>query len=140
MTPTRIMLLGGGLIARGAFVAFVDARRALPVPPVYVARALPGGYNAICLPPFGVFVRAEHAHNRALIEHEAAHWRQFRERGLVGWYAEMAAQYLFDGYDRAALEVEARVAAGEHPDCLYEYTACVRDGRATTVHAPRFRM
>ncbi len=71
-----------------------------------------------------VSVRARSAGNAHLLRHEAEHVRQFRERGLVGFFRVYLADYLrlrgrgwphWSAYRRIGLEVEAEWRA-RRPD------------------------
>jgi hypothetical protein len=105
--------------------------------PVFWVRRLPNGYNALTLPPIGVFIRAEHRENTALLDHETIHWQQYQREGLLPFlwkYGRAASQH---GYDGNPYEIEARHL--ETPYCQHQYTECVRTGQARTVYNPEFR-
>lgn len=68
------------------------------------------GFAGICLPPFGIYILAEHLHSQRLIRHEQAHWRQWQRMGTVRFYVTYAWQVLRYSYRNAPMEVEARAA------------------------------
>ena len=89
------------------------------------------------LPPFGILIKKEHRTNTALIDHELVHWKQFQRMGLLPFISTYVREQL-KGYDQNALEIEARYAESEY--CKTNYTQCVRNGSATTIHNPNFRI
>lgn len=97
-------------------------------------------YNGIALPPVGIFIKAEHQGNEALLKHELMHWRQYQRDGLIPFYAKYLANYFTVGYDRHPMEIEARQAAGESQHCIENYTLCIRTGTAKTAYNPNFRL
>lgn len=105
-------------------------------PSVIPMGALPFGFNAMTVPPVGVFVRKDQLHNQALLDHELVHWQQYRERGLFGFYTDYFNEMSAYGYDHMPMEREAR--ANETPYCQCNYTECVRSGIAKTVSNPKF--
>lgn len=105
--------------------------------PIIVVDELPGGFNALCVPPFGVFVKRDQEQNESLLEHELVHWQQFQQRGLLSFYSEYLQQWLTCGYDAMELEKEARFNECEF--CREHYSYCVRNGIAKTVYNPNFR-
>lgn len=133
---TKTVIAG---IAAVGLVALIlkDQKSRKSKPDLFLRASLPGNFNAITVPPIGIFVRADKAFNRALLEHELVHWQQYQRMGLVKYYATYLSQYLGDGYDRMAMELEAR--GRESAYCRENYTQCVRDGVARTVNNPRFR-
>ncbi len=71
------------------------------------------GFHGVTLPPFGVYVLAEHLGSQRLIRHEQAHWRQWQRMGTVRFYATYAWQVLRYGYRSAPMEIEARAAENQ---------------------------
>ncbi len=67
-------------------------------------------FKGITLPPFGVFLLAEHMGNQRLRLHEEEHWRQAQELGTIGFYARYVYYWLKFGYWASPLEVAAREA------------------------------
>ena len=108
-------------------------------PALFVRDSLPFGFNAITLPPIGVFVKKKHLGNKRLMIHELAHWQQYQRMGLIGFYYKYFSELAVDGYDGSGMEREARRAAGECDGCVNSYTDCVRNGFACTVNDPNFR-
>jgi len=68
------------------------------------------GFAGVCLPPFGIFILAEHMYSDRLIRHEQAHWQQWQRMGTVRYYATYVWQVLRYGYRNAPMEIEARAA------------------------------
>jgi hypothetical protein len=128
-----------GLLALVGAVCFLEynSKKINGPAPVFVADELPGNLNAMCVPPFGVFVKKGNEENEQLLQHEFIHWEQFRTRGLLPFYLEYVAQYLVNGYDAHPMEREARFNECEF--CQDNYTECVRQGLAKTVYNPSFR-
>lgn len=107
-------------------------------PPVYYKKKLLGNYNARTLPPFGIYIQEAHKGNAALLEHEKIHWQQYRRMGLIGFYLTYLYENAVYGYDCNSLEIEARANESEY--CRQNYTECVRNGIAKTIHNPQFRL
>lgn len=76
-------------------------------------RWLPFGIGAMTLPPLGVYLVRGRGSD-GLRCHELVHWRQYEERGLVGFYAGYVWEWLRAGcsYDRHPWEEEARRISG----------------------------
>jgi len=108
-------------------------------PRIIIRKKLSGNYNAKTIPPFGIYVTEANQHNQKLIDHELYHWRQYQQSGFIIFYIRYIYQSVFYGYDRMSIEVQARKASGESPECLNDYTNCVRQGRAATIFNPDFR-
>ena len=68
------------------------------------------GYAGICLPPFGIFILAEHLYSDRLIRHEREHWAQWQRMGTLRFYVTYAWGLLRQGYRNHPLEIEARAA------------------------------
>lgn len=100
---------------------------------IYYVKKLPYNYNAICIPPFGIFIKSDQASNRNLIIHELIHWEQYRKIGLLNYIY----YNLVSNYDNNILEIEARF--NENEFCKKNYTFCVRNGLAKTVYNKNFR-
>jgi hypothetical protein len=66
------------------------------------------GYRGICLPPFGIFILAEHMHQQALVRHEQCHWQQAQRMGVLRWAITYLWYNLRYGYRENPLEIEAR--------------------------------
>lgn len=118
-----------------ALLLFAAYRRRQDAP-VITLGALPFGFNAMTVPPVGIFVRRDQADNQRLLDHERIHWQQFQQRGLGGFYGDYLYQMAVHGYDHMPMEVEARVVEDDY--CKNNYTECVRSGQARTVHNQKF--
>jgi hypothetical protein len=69
---------------------------------------------AMTLPPLGILIRVGKDSER-LRRHELAHWRQYLDRSVVGYYVGYLAAWVRCGfsYQRHPWEIEAReLAAG----------------------------
>ena len=61
---------------------------------------------------YGIFIRADHWGNRALLLHELAHTAQYeRLKGIRPFLRQYLRECLAEGYPLAALELEASAAA-----------------------------
>jgi len=60
---------------------------------------------------FGIFVRAERAHEREILVHECAHVAQYEKLGVEGFLMQYVVQIFKNGYDNAPMEREAREVA-----------------------------
>lgn len=119
------------------FSIFSYYKRSLKEVPVYYVDYLPFGFNALALPPFGVFINKEHKYNKQLLAHELVHWKQFKENGLLLFLLRFLWYQINYGYDKNPFEIEARF--NESDFCKKNYTHCVRTGKAKTVYNPKFR-
>ena len=68
------------------------------------------GFAGITLPPFGVYILAEHLNDEALIRHEQAHWQQAQRMGAIKFYAVYLWLLARHGYQKHPMEIEARAA------------------------------
>lgn len=109
-------------------------------PRIIIRDRLPYNYNAQTIPPIGIFVKREHANNAKLLQHELIHWQQYQKTGAILFYLKYLSQKVMQGYDRMPMEVEPRIATGENPHCIYNYTQCVRNGQSATIHDAKFRL
>ena len=135
----KLMVIGLGLVGVGITALAIKNKKALESKPdLFIRDSLPGNFNALTLPPIGIFVRRDQAQNAALLNHELVHWKQYQQMGLLRYYATYAGQYFRDGYDKMAMELEAR--SNETTWCQENYTECVRRGMAATVNNPNFRV
>lgn len=130
-------VLGIGVIA-GVFAVYNMFQRRRKSIPVYIRKSLAGNYNARTIPPFGIYVKEGEQNNEALINHEKVHWKQYQEKGLIGFYSQYAKEIKEFGYDNMPMEIEARENETEH--CKHNYTQCVRAGESSTIYNPAFRM
>lgn len=124
-----------GVAAAGVYLAVRGERKKDPI--IHYVPHIPGGYNGICLPPWGLYIRDDQQGNAELIRHEMIHWQQYQRMGLLPYYYEYMRDYFIHGYDLHPMEQEAR--ANEDDYCRVNYTECVRTGRAKTASNPNFR-
>jgi len=68
------------------------------------------GFRGITLPPFGIYVLAEHIDSERLSRHEMAHWAQYERMGVVRFYVRYVWLTIRHGYRQNPMEVEARAA------------------------------
>jgi len=120
------------------FIAWWCRDRRINQPNIYYVKDVGNGFNARTVPPFGIFINESQKGNVALLEHELVHWNQYQELGLLGFYDQYLNEANQYGYDNIPMEVQARFLECEY--CRYNYTECVRNGWAITVHNPNFRM
>jgi len=108
-------------------------------PKVFYLNKLPKNFNAQSIPPFGIFVSKKEKDNQILLNHEKHHWKEYNKRGAILFYLKYFYQYLFYGYDKMPLEIEARKEVKETKFCQENYTECVRTNKAITVQNDKFR-
>lgn len=119
-------------------LAVYNDRQIRKDPPIYYVDDLPGGFNALTIPPIGIYIVNEAAGNVLLKEHELYHWAQYQRDGLLPfWNNYLCGSFLY-GYDGNPYEVEAR--HNECEFCKFNYTLCVQNGWANTVYNPDFRL
>ena len=107
--------------ARAVGVAFPEHVRLLPVERVPFPRwagalaKLAGAHaaqTAGLTARYGIFIRADHWGNRALLLHELAHTAQYeRLNGIRPFLKQYLQECLTEGYPVAALELDAAAAA-----------------------------
>lgn len=68
------------------------------------------GYWGITLPPFGIYLLAEHSLSERLQRHELAHWEQAKRMGTFKFYAVYLWYLVRHGYAKHPMELEARAA------------------------------
>ena len=107
-------------------------------PIIYVGTT--GNYNAKTIPPFGILINNNNINNKKLLAHELYHWQQYQQTGAILFYLNYAFEMATLGYDTMPMEINARIAAGEFPHCINQYTQCVRNGTAATVANTNFRI
>lgn len=138
MATKKQVWVGVGIAAVAALTLYsVGARKKKPN--LYVKDWLPFGFNAMAIPPIGVFVKREHANNPRLLTHELQHWKQYQQRGLLPFYVGYGLEALVWGYDGMPMERECRAAAGDDEWTQWNYTEAVRTGRAVSIYNPEFR-
>jgi hypothetical protein len=106
-------------------------------PKVFITEKLPFSYNALTVPPVGIFITRDNVNNKALLDHERIHWQQYQHMGLIGYYYRYIGGALVHGYDRHPMELQARGNESEY--CQNNYTECVRSGAANTIQNKNFR-
>lgn len=121
-----------------AFIIYNAIQRNRKSIPVFYRKNLHKNYNARTIPPFGIFIKESEKDNSALLEHEKVHWEQYRTNGLLPFYSRYISEMKKHGYDKMPMEKEARKNESEH--CRENYSECVRNGFASTVHNPQFRI
>ncbi len=132
----RNSLIGVGVIGLIAlWLRNEEARKG--VPKIYYRTKPVSSYNAQTLPPFGIFINADQAKNKALLQHELIHWKQYQKMGLLRYYTQYIREFNKHGYDRMPMETAARI--NETPLCKKNYTQCVQAGVSKTVFNPMFR-
>ena len=125
-----------GILGMAAFMIY-NAWKKNKNPSIYITNKLPKNFNATTIPPFGIYINESEKDNQALIKHELIHWKQYQEKGLLHYYLDYFRQLKKFGYDKMPMEEDAR--KNENGFCKENYTECVRDGTAKTVHNPDFR-
>lgn len=106
---------------------------------VFYVNNLWNNYNAVTVPPFGIFILKSEKGNCALLQHELIHWRQYQQEGLLPFIYNYYRENQMSGYENNKYEIEARIESGELPECIYNYSECVRCGNSITVYNPKFR-
>ena len=127
----------GGIIGTLAFIIYTMKQRKNDNPKIFYRKKLVNNYNGYIVAPFGVFMKESEKENKALIEHELIHWKQFQREGLIPFLVNYSKEASQKGYDKNPYEKEARTA--EDGYCKENYTECVRNGTAKTVYNPNFR-
>lgn len=125
------------IIALIIIILYIAFQRTRKDTPIFYRKKMLGNYNARTIPPFGIYVLESQRNNSALLNHERIHWKQFKEKGLLGFYIDYANQLAKHGYDAMPMEIEARVNESDY--CRENYTDCVRNGLSNTVYNPTFR-
>jgi len=135
MKTQHIFGIIGSLVAGAIIYNAIQRRRVTP--PIFLRKSLAKNYNARTIPPFGIYIKESEKDNKALLEHELVHWKQYREKGLINYYSEYLKQMKQYGYDKMPMEKEARKNETEY--CKENYTECVRTGQSQTIFNPNFR-
>ncbi len=125
------------IIGLGALWLYSEAQRRSVLPNIWYVDYIPFGYNALFIPPFGIFVHTSQANNKEILLHELVHWKQFKKEGLFKFLLGFTQENAKNGYDGNKYEIEARFSESDF--CQSNYTYCVRNGLANTVHNPNFR-
>ena len=129
-------IIGVGAVSTILFGLYVNHQIKRDDVPVFLLNPN-SKYNAITIPPFGIFIKKEHRDNENLLNHEIMHWEQFRKLGLIKFYSNYIEEFKKLGYDDMPMEIEARF--NESPYCKLNYTECVRKGFAKTICDENFR-
>jgi hypothetical protein len=132
---TKLLIAGAGL-----FFIYNEMQKRNCNPKVFYVDFIPGNHTACVVPPFGILIKKDEKGNKALLAHEKVHWQQYQREGLFPFVINYWKQHFKVGYDLNPYEIEARLKSGEVPCCIADYTNCVREGRAVTVHNPNFKL
>ena len=136
MSKSKGLWLGAGIVGVGLLTIYSMNQRKKK-PNLIIRDSLPFGFNAMTIPPIGIFVNRCNVDNKKLLCHELMHWKQYQDRGLIPFYVGYAIQKIRYGYDRMPMERECRV--GENDYARDNYTDAVRSGHAETIYNPDFR-
>lgn len=128
----KILIIGGILL-----VDYLIAQ--CNKPRIFVRKKLPNNYNAMTIPPFGIFISENEKDNEKLIAHEKIHWEQYKKTGAILFSLKYLYQKMRYGYDKMPMEIEARKKLNESDFCQENYTQCVRNGQSVTVQNTLFR-
>lgn len=137
MNKAGKILATGGAIGLIAFLLYNTKQKNRNNAPVFYKKDFVKNYNARTIPPVGIFIKESEKENKALLEHEKVHWKQYQKRGLIKFYTDYYSQLKKYGYDKMPMETEARYNESEY--CKKNYTECVRNDKANTVFNPNFR-
>lgn len=133
MQVKKVIAIGSVLLA----VHLILRAQRKKEPAIRYVEKVPFGFNALTLPPAGIYIEKVQEGNEALLQHELIHWKQYQRMGLLPYYINYAYGMTVQGYDRHPMEIEARANESEY--CRLNYTECVRNGSALTVRDPNFR-
>lgn len=135
MNTKKILVSISALLLADYLIAQFNSK-----PRIFTRKMLNNNYNAVTIPPFGVFITEDQKDNLQLIQHELVHWEQYRKTGAIIFFLRYFLQKSLYGYDKMPLEIEARKEVGESNFCLENYTECVRNCDSKTVCNPEFRL
>lgn len=62
----------------------------------------------MCIPPIGIFILKKHKGDKKILTHDLTHWRQYNKHGFLEFYLKYLFEYIFIGYDKMPMEMEAR--------------------------------
>ena len=62
----------------------------------------------MCIPPFGIFILKKHKGNKKILQHDLIHWKQYQKQGFLDFYLRYLIEFIFIGYDKMPMEMEAR--------------------------------
>ncbi len=109
-----ILIITGSILLLLLIYSFIKRKGS---PKIYLVSGPGGrGFNAITLPPFGIFLDKNRTQPPNVILHESTHWKQYQEQGLLGFYLGYLANSIIHGYSHNPYEVAARQAAHECAD------------------------
>lgn len=134
-TKSTVIIFGTIL---GSIIIYNEYQKRRKSVPVFFFNSLPENYNAMTIPPFGIFVKESEKANQELINHEKIHWQQYQNKGLINFYHQYFTELKKFGYDKMPMEQVARI--NESAYCIENYTECVKNGQAKTVFNPNFKM
>ncbi len=132
------MMLTNAVILGITAAALLNDKAIRSAPPIHYVDFVPAGFNALTIPPVGIFIHSKHRGNAELLQHELIHWQQYQREGLLPFWFNYAGGHIIHGYDANPYEIEAR--ANESDFCKRNYSQCVRCGLAKTVYDPGFRL
>ena len=135
LTNKHKIAVGVGLVALGLII-YNEVQKRNDNPKIYYRKKLYKNFNARTIPPFGIYLQEDQKNNKALIEHELVHWKQYQRMGLINFYSQYFKELKSLGYDLMPMEIEARKNESEF--CKTNYTFCVRTGIANTVQNNNF--
>ena len=75
---------------------------------IYYVNSLPGKYRGMCIPPLGIFILKKHRGNNKILQHDLVHWTQYKKQGFIDFYLRYLLEFIFIGYDKMPMEMEAR--------------------------------
>ena len=75
---------------------------------IYYVDNLPGKFRGMCIPPFGIFILKKHRGNKKILQHDLVHWKQYKKLGFLDFYLKYLIEYIFIGYEKMPMEMEAR--------------------------------
>lgn len=75
---------------------------------IYYVDSLPGKFRGMCIPPIGIFILKKHKGNKMILKHDLIHWNQYKKMGMLDFYLTYLIQFVFVGYDKMKMEMEAR--------------------------------
>ena len=137
MKDTYKKLAITGIVGILGFALYCFNQRKNNTPKIFYRKRLVNNYNGYNIPPFGIFIKESEKDNKALIEHEKIHWKQFQKEGLIPFLFNYSKEQITEGYDKNKYEIEARTVEDDY--CKLNYTECVRNGTAKTADNPYFR-
>lgn len=74
----------------------------------YIPFNIPGSQMAATIPPLGTFIESKYIKNTSILNHEMAHWEQYKRMGFISFYCTYFSEYLKYGRKFGPMEIEAR--------------------------------